>query len=398
MRVHQTRFLFLAALLLAALVVAGCGGGSSSSSGSSSVSEETSSGAGEEETSGGEEEAEAGGGEAIAEQAKEEVKKFSAVPEWEGPTEPTKPKPAQTIGVNACTLAAEGCVQITEGIEGAAEALGWKVITLSGEVTPQKELANVEQFVQQGVNAIIDVAIADSSVSTGIKAAESAGIPFVCAVCGNPPEDIGTPGFSAAEVDANYEEQGEAAGYFIIAEGGGNAALFNENLILPNKQRWEGLKKTLAKSESVNVVSDQSVVASGDINAADYKAAQAVLQQYPEGELQWMVPSADSEGIGQVQALQALGREEVKTISYDCGKQNLGFIREGKSQVACVGTPLVWLGWAGTDQVVRLINGEEPAEEDVGITLVTKENVPPAGQEPAYPDYPAEYEKLWGVK
>jgi ribose transport system substrate-binding protein len=389
MRVHQTRLLFLAALLLAALVVAGCGGGSSSSSGSSET---------EETSAGGAEAEESGGGEAIVEQAKEEVKKFSAVPKWEGPTEPTTPKPDQTIGVNACTLAAEGCVTITEGVEAAAKALGWKVITLSGEVTPQKELANVEQLVQQGVSAIIDVAISDSSVQPGIKAAESAGIPFICAVCGNPPENIGQPGFSAAAVDADYEEQGEAGGYYIIAEGGGNVALYNENLILPNKFRWEGMKKTLAKSESVEVVSDTAVTASGDINAEDYKAAQADLQQFPEGELQWMVPSSDSEGIGQVQALQALGRDDVKTISYDCGKQNLGFIREGKSQVACVGTPLVWLGWAGADQAVRLINGEEPAEEDVGITLVTKANVPPAGQEPEYPDYPAEYEKLWGVK
>jgi ribose transport system substrate-binding protein len=396
MRVQQSRFFVLVALLLAmtVVVVAGCGGGSDSSG----SSEEPAPAETEKTTS--EETAEEGGegDEAIVAQAKEEVKKFSAVPKWEGPTEPTKPKPSQTIGINACSLAAEGCTQISEGVEAAAKALGWKTITLDGEVTPQKELANVEQFVQQGVNAIVDVAISDSSVTTGIKAAEEAGIVFVCAVCGNPLDEIGTPGHSAAEVDANYEEQGEAAGYYIIAEGGGNTALFNENLILPNKQRWEGVKKTLAKSESVDVVSDTAVVAGANPVANNNKAGQAILQQYPEGELQWMVPPSDSEGVGQVQALQAAGRHEVKMISYDCGNQNLAFIREEKSQVACVGTPLVWLGWAGIDQVVRLLNEEEPTKEGIGITLVTKENVPAAGEEPAYPDYPAEYEKLWGVK
>lgn len=391
MRVHQTRFLFLAVLALAALVVAGCGGGGSTTS----EAEEAGSGGGEAaETTANEE----GGGDAIVAQAKAEVEKFSQVPKWEGPTEPTKPKPNQTIGVNACSLAAEGCTQITEGVEAAAKALGWKVIALDGEVTPQKELANVEQFVQQGVDAIINAAVSDSSVATGIKAAEAAGIPVICAVCGNPPDTIGKPGASSAAVDANYEEQGEVAGYYVIAEGGGNAALFNENLILPNKQRWEGVKKSLAKSDTVDVVSDQAVVAGSNPVANNNKAGHAVLQQYPEGELQWMIPPSDSEGVGQVQALQALGRHDVKVISYDCGKQNLAFIREEKSQVACVATPLVWLGWAGTDEAVRLINGEEAVEGNVGIALVTKANVPPAGQEVEYPDYPAEYEKLWGLK
>ncbi len=336
------------------------------------------------------------GSSAVVKESEANLKTLTANPKWVGPTKAVKPAPNKTIGIIPCTLAAAGCTRVHDGAVAAAEALGYETVVLDGKGDPQQYLSNVEDLIQQDVDAILNVVIPDSTIPSGLQAAEKAGTPVICTVCGNPPKpDV--PVTSDVEVDADYAAQGVAAADFIIANGGGKVVTMNDNIFRPNQVRWEELTKRLNESDNVEIVDDVAITASGDINANHQKVTMGVLQRFPEGELDWITTPADSEGIGQVQAIQATGREEVQTVGYDCDEQNLGFIRDGAGEAACVATPLEWLGWAGMDQVVRILAGEEFVEEPVGIRVITADNVPAEGEPAIDVDFESEYKKLWGV-
>jgi ribose transport system substrate-binding protein len=79
----------------------------------------------------------------------------------------------------------------------------------------------------------------------------------------------------------------------------------------------------------------------------------------------------------------------------------LNYIREGKLLVADAATPEAWLGWAGVDQAIRLLNKQPLAAENLPIKLLDKVTLPAKGE--AFTgagdgaDYQSKYLALWGI-
>jgi ribose transport system substrate-binding protein len=67
-----------------------------------------------------------------------------------------------------------------------------------------------------------------------------------------------------------------------------------------------------------------------------------------------------------------------------------------------VGQNLSWTGWAAMDQIMRVLAGEEPVEEEsIPLRIFTRDNVDEAGTPPTYDkgygdEYVAGFKKLWG--
>jgi len=379
----------LIAVLPALFLVTACGSSSSSSSSSAAA---TSTAAASTSSSGGT--SSSAGADVVA--AKKWIAAYSSPGSITLPTQPIKPPTGKTIGIVTCGNAAAACVTGEQAAVKAAAALGWKTITEDGQLIPAKMSAGVQSLVQAKVNGIILVAIADQNIPDALTAAHNADIPVVCLFCGNTPtEKVKYP--SGANISVDFEKQGETDGNLIIADSDGKAQVgqITQSVSVPVATRQRGVTEAISKCSGCKILAEVEENPGGAaIQNAPRVAAQGLLNRFPS--LTYIAPPSDDEGVGAVQAIQASGRK-VHTVGYDCTPQGLSQIRTGTIELGCMTTPLAWAGWGGVDELARMMSGQKPVDEDPSSYLVTKANLPPAGQPPIEPDFASFYKKLWGV-
>jgi ribose transport system substrate-binding protein len=328
----------------------------------------------------------------IAAAKKELVTASAAKSEWTGPTTAPKPVTGKTIGVMPCGKAVEGCAREARGAVEAAKELGWKTIELDPQFDPQKTSAAMNTFITRKVDGIFIASINPAAIAEQIQRAKKQGIFTVAAFSADP-----TPFGGFAEVGIDDEAAGRAAAAYVVSNGGGDVAIFNQNDSPPVAERAEGFKAALDEWGTAKIVSDQALTGA-QLGPPQVPLMQALLKQRPKGQLDWVFSGFDFMLTPLVQTAVREGRDDVKGISYDGNQQNLDFIREGKGQVAVIGYPLEWSGWAGVDQLNRAMNGE-PAAKDAGLSfrVLDKASIPPAGK--AYVgdlDFRSQYRKIWG--
>lgn len=325
--------------------------------------------------------------------AKKELATFSAPQtEWTGPTTAPKPQTGKTIGVMPCGKAVEGCAREARGAVEAAKVLGWKTIELDPQFDPQKTSAAMNTFITRKVDGIFIASINPAAIAEQIGRAKKQGIFTVAGFSADP---VPFGGFAEAGIDD--EAAGRAAAAYVVANGGGDVAIFNQNDSPPVAERAEGFKAALDEWGTAKIVSDQALTGA-QLGPPQVPLMQALLKQRPKGQLDWVFSGFDFMLTPLVQTAVREGRDDVKGISYDGNQQNLDFIREGNGQVAVIGYPLEWSGWAGIDQLNRAMNGE-PAAKDEGLAfrVLDKTSIPPAGKPYAGDlDFRSQYRKIWG--
>jgi ABC-type sugar transport system substrate-binding protein len=71
-----------------------------------------------------------------------------------------------------------GQKQIFDGFRVPAEAKGWKVLSVTSGGDAQKQINDINDFITQGVDAIVAVPDDSAGVCVAVQAAQEAGIPF----------------------------------------------------------------------------------------------------------------------------------------------------------------------------------------------------------------------------
>jgi ribose transport system substrate-binding protein len=89
--------------------------------------------------------------------------------------------PAGTVGVLQIQGAAEAVVRVSDTIEKANEAVGWKTIVSDGKGTPAAMSQAMTDFIARDVDAIITVAVDAPMIAPQIEQAKEAGIPVLSA-------------------------------------------------------------------------------------------------------------------------------------------------------------------------------------------------------------------------
>ena len=84
---------------------------------------------------------------------------------------------AVTVGYAAPSLDG-GQKQIFDGFRIPAEAKGWNVVSVTSGGDAQKQINDVNDFITQGVDAIVAVPDDSAGICVAVAAAEEAGIPF----------------------------------------------------------------------------------------------------------------------------------------------------------------------------------------------------------------------------
>ena len=137
--------------------------------------------------------------------------------------------------------------------------------------------------------------------------------------------------------------------------------------------RVEGMQKEFSSHcpDCVVTVQDTQV---GNLGVKLSQLTQTLLRRSPD--INMVLPTYDAQAIYVVPAIKAANfSNPIEVIGSDAVPGNLDWIRQGNVQVADVGEPEVWLGWAALDEVGRGMLGMTAVDEQIPLRLFVADNL-----------------------
>jgi ribose transport system substrate-binding protein len=119
--------------------------------------------------------------------------------------------------------------------------------------------------------------------------------------------------------------------------------------------------------------------------------------------INYVIPIYDSMSQFVVPAIRSAGAGSVRIATFNGTPFVLRMLQDGDVVAMDAGENLAWLGWAGMDQVFRVIAGVRPVRsEHTPLRVFDTGNVDETGRPPRYDAgygkaYAAGYKKLWRV-
>jgi inositol transport system substrate-binding protein len=263
--------------------------------------------------------------------------------------------------------------RVQDGMKAEAEAKGVTVTITDAKDDTQAQLSQVENFVSQGVDAIIVVPVDTSAAQPMADAAKKANIPLV--FVNRNPSIAGVPYVGSDSLYAGTVEMEELAK---LAGGKGDVVILqgqvsNEAAVL----RTQGCNDVVGKNPGMKVVATQS-------GEWDRAKAQAITENWIQsGTLKaGMVVCANNDemALGAINALKAAkiplaAGTGVLVGGVDATSEALAAMQAGDLAVT-VFQDAKGQGKGGVDAAVDLIGGKTvPDYVDIPYVLVTPANI-----------------------
>ena len=272
-----------------------------------------------------------------------------------------------TVGVSVYNMSSF----ITQGKEGMEAYAAANDITLrwnSADNDVSTQAGQIDQFVGQGVDAIIVVPVQADSLQPQVAAAQAADIPVIAV----------NTALSGSEVDASVQPDDVAAGaqeaqQMVDALGGEGACVVLEGPLgsSPQIDRGTGIDQVLAENPGMTVLARDT--ANWDRDEAVNKTGNWISAF--GDDIDCVISQNDDMAIGAIQALKEAGRDDVAVVGIDGIEDGLAAVASGDM----IGTSLqhgtVELA-TGLAVAQRLAEGEEVDTELVyTMPAITTENV-----------------------
>lgn len=386
------RFVPIGITIVLLAVIAGCGGGDSSDSSSSGNA--TSGG----ETTSSEQQASSGG---VAE-AEKTVSEHETAPTEIGvktPIEKGVPKGKTIAFISGPTEAIQA---VGQGIESAADAVGWKVETINAEPVPAVLQSAMEEAIRKKPDFIATVGLNAEEISRQLEQAEAAGIPVIAsyALQKNGEEGITANVLPVQVAEAHMELLAAKTAADLGEEGGEVLAEYLTGFPLP-------LDYTNAYVAELEELCPNCTIKKQNIQPTSIgkDAPQQICNQLramPNPKA--VVLSYDAIGIGLNAACKTAGVELPPVYTY---APDAPGVEELKNEEKKAAVPIDYgnSGASYVDAAIRIANGEsldesETATLEVPIWAAEFGNLPEDEEQRIYivPNGLEQWETLWGLK
>ena len=231
------------------------------------------------------------------------------------------------IGVTLLNREHEFYRQLEAGLKDAANARGYQLIITSGDFDLAKQQSQIENFIVQGVNAIIVCPADSKGIGPAIERANEAKIPVFTA-------DIAAQGGRVVSHVASDNTAGGrlAAEYIARAlNGEGSVGIIGQPEVQSALDRELGFKEEMKKHPGIRIA---SVLNGAGVRDRALKAAEDMLQGTPG--LKAIFGINDDTALGTLSAAEARGRNDLVIVGYDATPEAVKAIQRGSQLKADV--------------------------------------------------------------
>ncbi|KON85249.1 D-ribose transporter subunit RbsB [Rossellomorea marisflavi] len=282
-------------------------------------------------------------------------------PEWAKPSGKKDPKDLK-IGLSVSTLNNPFFVSIKEGVQKEAKAQGMKVIVVDAQNDAAKQINDVEDLIQQGVDLLLINPTDSSAISTAVQSANSIGIPVVTL------DRSADKGDVATLVSSDNEKGGEMAADYLIKElGEGTKVAELEGVPGASATRERGAGFHNLADDKLDVAAKQT--ANFD-RTQGLNTMENILQGNPD--IKAVFAHNDEMALGAQQAIQSSGRD-VLVVGFDGNEDALKSIEEGNLSATVAQQPEE-IGKLAVQAGADVLNGKKVEKMiPVPLKLVTKD-------------------------
>ena len=274
------------------------------------------------------------------------------------------------IAVVSISAADSNNVRYIKGLEDGAEQYGYEVSVLDADGSTDKANSAFANFVSRGADVIVDMVFPATSIATGLKSAEDAGIPVVT-WGGGLADGVwytnGSGGPTATDVIKKMIEDMDGEGELL-------ALTYHEGQVARDREAI--LDELLADYPDIEVTKNEVNIPGTLQNAMEY--ANAWLASRPADGTNYAVwGSWDDPALGAISTLKQMGRTDVKVYGQNGNADALQAILDGTM------TATSWQsgydeGIAAMEAIHEILEkGEEfeKTEEVVPVVVVTADNI-----------------------
>jgi inositol transport system substrate-binding protein len=244
-----------------------------------------------------------------------------------------------------------------------------EVIYVDAMNDANKQLSQVENFVQQKVDAIVLIPVDTVSAPQMVEKANQANIPIVVVNRIFDGVDKATAYVGSESIKAGIMQMEEVAK---ILGGKGNIAIINGPMGQEAQiKRTEGNKQVIKKYPGMKVVLEGTA-------EWDRAKGMALMENWLQSgkKIDAVVSNNDEMAIGAIMALEAAGKlNDVVVAGVDATPDALEYVKQGKLK-ATVYQNAKGQGQAGLETAIKAAKGEKVEKYNwIPYELVTKENV-----------------------
>ncbi len=261
--------------------------------------------------------------------------------------------------------------QMIAGAQAAADAGGAELIVFNANNDPAAQNTAIENYVQQGVDAVIIVAIDVNGVKPALDIAKGAGIPVIAvdAVIPDGPQDV--------QIGVDNKGAGGEIGAYVFdyvannMDGAAKIGIVGALNSAIQNLRTDGFNEALTGNDGIEVV---DTVDGRNIQDNALSAAENLITGNPEMAI--VYATGEPALIGAISAVESQSAtDRVKVFGWDLTAQAINAI-DGGYVVAVVQQDPETEGKVAVESALKMLAGEsvEPVI-NVPITIVTSENV-----------------------
>lgn len=284
-------------------------------------------------------------------------------PEWAKPDKKTDLEDIK-LGLSVSTLNNPFFVSMKNGVEAEAKAQGMEVVVVDAQNDAAKQINDVQDLIQQGVDALLINPTDSSAISTAVQSANSLGIPVVTL------DRSAEEGEVATLVSSDNEKGGEMAGKFVVeklGEGAKVAELEGVPGASATRERGSGFHNIA--DEQLDVVAKQT--ANFD-RTEGLNTMENLLQGNPGIEA--VFAHNDEMALGAFQAIQSSGKD-VLVVGFDGNEDAINSIKDGKLSATVAQQPEK-IGSLAVQAAKDVLQGNDVKDTiPVPLKLVTEDSV-----------------------
>ncbi|WP_407936406.1 ribose ABC transporter substrate-binding protein RbsB [Limnochorda pilosa] len=272
---------------------------------------------------------------------------------------------AQTVGIAVSTLNNPFFVDLRDGAQAAAREAGVRLLVSDAQNDPNRQLSDIENFIVQGVDAIIVNPTDSAAVVPAILQANEAGIPVITVDRG------ADDGRVVSHIASDNVAGGRMAGELIVERlgGKGNAV---ELVGIPGtsaaRDRGQGFNEVIGKNPGIRVVARQEA---GFDRAKGLSVMENILQAQPR--IDAVFAHNDEMALGALTAIEAAGRQkEMIVVGFDATADAVQAVKEGRLAATVAQQPVL-MGELAVKTAIAHLKGEAvDAFVPVPLKLVTR--------------------------